>query len=273
MDFQLHFPKPKSYKSSCLRMPCLIEQKIDGWRMMVWGGHAYGRKQDSLGRWINRWSDLPDHLQALATAVPVDGEVYWPGKDATDVATGLKERNKELQFAGFRIANKELYPHEHLFQIKAMGIPTPLILTIGFSKHNDTAYHSLIDKERLKDECLKRGWEGVVLKERYRISSWWKIKLANTYDLIVTGFTWPTAGRNLQNRWIKSLVCSAYVNGELQVIANVGGMTDEVKSQINKNDIGRVVEVKANLLASKGRLKHSRFIRWREDKDAKDCKL
>jgi len=74
--------------------------------------------------------------------------------------------------------------------------------------------------------------EGWILKEES--GNWWKIKLEKTYDLVITGFNISTEGRHRKK--LKSLKCS-----------------------------------EANLIAAQGRLRHPRFIRWRDDKSAKNC--
>ena len=53
------FPKAKTFKQSSIILPCLIEEKIDGHRMMLWKNHAYGRRVNNLGYWINKWDKLP----------------------------------------------------------------------------------------------------------------------------------------------------------------------------------------------------------------------
>ena len=90
--------------------------------------------------------------------------------------------------------------------------------------------------------------------------------------MIITGFNVSTAGKHLGK--LKSWRCSAYVNGELKEVANVSGMKEDVRYAFNPNeDIGRVIEVKAQEIASKGRLRHPRFIRWRDDKPQKECTI
>ncbi len=266
------FPKPKIFNKTKLQRSCLIEEKIDGWRLVLWKNHAYGIKQDSLGRWINKWDKLPLHIQDSATEFPIDGEIYVPGKEASDVSTGLKHRSEDLKFIGFRLVLEELEPLEHIHTLEDLEIPTPRLLV---ALDSFSLYHSLaeISEQILIKKAKTEKLEGWILKERYKIPTWWKVKVVDTYDLIVTSLTWPLSGRNKIQGWIKSLGCSAYVAGELKEVANVSGMVDKVRCQVTEKDIGRVIEVKANLLASKGRLRHPRFIRWRDDKDAKNCTL
>jgi ATP-dependent DNA ligase len=248
-------------------MPVWIEEKLDGWRMMLWKGNAYGRNLDVVGQRKNWWNNLPDHIKSLAKDFPIDGELIWPGHEATDVPTAMKAVNPELRFIGFRLANIELPPHEHTLRIQPLGITVPKLLALSY-----------LDNRTVKDMDLKRmaianSWEGFILKEKYTVPTWWKFKVEDSYDLVIMDITWPTAGKYKTKGWIKSLKCGSHVKGELVEIANVSGMKEDVRSKISEKDIGRVIEVKANLFASKGKLKHPRFIRWRDDKNAKDCEI
>jgi ATP-dependent DNA ligase len=88
----------------------------------------------------------------------------------------------------------------------------------------------------------------------------------------VTGFNIAETGRHKGE--LKSLRCSAYINGVLTEVANVSGMTDTERYAFDPNaDIGKVVAVRAKFIASRGRLRHPRFARWREDKNICDCRF
>ena len=258
------FPRAKPLSSSKqVTMPVFIEEKIDGHRLQLCRGEAYGRSLSAEGYWINKWGSLPDKIKSKAPKIPVDGEIWWPGKEASDVATGLKDRNDELRFIGFRVCNKEMYPDEHLKMIEDMGIDTPFSLFIDY-------YLPLPNINSLLDMAKKRKIEGWVIKEKYKsVFKWWKLKVSKTYDVIVTGFNIGTAGRYKDR--IASIRCSVYDGEDLIEIANVSGMKDNVRFNLINKDIGRVIEVEANLFASQGRLKHPRFKRWRDDKNAKEC--
>lgn len=271
----LKFPKPKKYKFGVCTLPFYVEEKMDGVRMTIWKGHAYGRRENSLGQMENKWYKLPTHIQCQAQNIPIDGEVIWPGKDATDVATGLAEQREELQFVGFQLPTHRLLPHEHIYEVQSRHVSTPRIFTpeecLEFNAWDSYWKDEENVEQRLIQHAKKLRLEGFILKERCRAPFWYKLKVSETYDLIVSGLEWPTAGKYKTRGWIKSLECAAYVNGKLRVVANVSGMTDEVRSKIDSRDIGRIVEVEANLFASQGRLKHPRFIRWRADKNEKEC--
>jgi ATP-dependent DNA ligase len=66
-----------------------------------------------------------------------------------------------------------------------------------------------------------------------------------------------------------------YIGGsdELTEITRVSGMPDEQRLDIDeKKDLGRVVEVEYQDVGNGGRLIHPRFVRWRDDKPASQCR-
>jgi hypothetical protein len=224
-------------------------------------GFACSRNKNCLGYSDNLFYDLPEHIQNLSLDFPVDGELWWPGHPASDVKTGIIEESPELRFTGFFVWGDRRYPHEHLELIQSLGIETPVLLYDNYTQP---------DLKVLEATAEDRGFEGWVLKERFRIPFWWKFKLEDTYDLIITGWNVSTAGKHMGK--LKSLRCSAYVDGELKEVSNVSGMDEKVRYAFDPDkDIGRIIEVKAQEIASKGRLRHPRFIRWRDDKNREEC--
>jgi len=256
------FPKAKAFKPGKNMFPCLVEEKLDGMRIELSKGFCCSRKQSAEGYWVNFYKDLPEHIQMLAKDFPMDGEILWPGHPASDVKTAIIAESPELIFVPYRKVGFSGFPHEHYEELSGLGSRQP-ILPFGFE------YITAPDADSLLELASVRGFEGWILKERWSSETWWKLKLEETYDLVVTGINIATAGQHYGK--LKSLICSAYVNGEFVIVANVSGMDNETRYSVTENDIGRVVEVKANLLASKGRLRHPRFIRWRDDKPASEC--
>jgi len=237
---------------------CLIEEKIDGIRLILVREMALTRGRN------NWWDKLPTHLQNIASDIPVDGELHWPGHPATDIVTGLKHKSPELRFTGFYLPFFSGKPLEHRRRIRIMNFHVPNL-------YGPETYITPPSLKRLEEVALLLKLEGWVLKEE-SYPYWWKIKLEKTYDLIVTRFNIATTGRH-QGK-LKSLRCSAYIQGNLIEVANVSGMNDVERYAFDPNiDIGRVVEVRAQFRAAKGRLRHPRFIRWRDDKPAKECVL
>jgi ATP-dependent DNA ligase len=229
---------------------CLIEQKIDGIRILLARELALTRGRN------NWWPRLPQHIQAQAADTPVDGELNWPGHTSTDVPTALKNKETGLRFTAFYLPTLPSGPLEQRGRLRQMGFDVPEL-------YGPEAYIEPPGLKVLEASATERKLEGWVLKEQMD-PYWWRIKLKKTYDLIVTGYNIAETGRHTGK--LKSLRCSAYINGILTEVANVSGMTDQIRYAVCHADIGRVVEVRSQFRAARGRLRHPRFIRWREDK-------
>lgn len=144
------------------------------------------------------------------------------------------------------------------------------------------------DRNARKDRHNGTTIEGYVLKD-HPLSGWWKFKPGRTLDAVVTGIK-PGEGKYLGQCGALAVslyaacicpaggphdkACPVCIPGsDLQEIALVSGMDDLTRSQIDSTDIGRVIEVEYQLVGDGGRLRHPRFLRWREDKLATECTM
>lgn len=68
---------------------------------------------------------------------------------------------------------------------------------------------------------------------------------------------------------------SLTINGStftVLVIGECSGFDEDVRASLSDKDIGRVIEVKCNeIFKDTGKMRHPRFLRFREDKDPLDC--
>ena len=68
---------------------------------------------------------------------------------------------------------------------------------------------------------------------------------------------------------------SLTINGStftVLVIGECSGFDENVRASLSDKDIGRVIEVKCNeIFKDTGKMRHPRFLRFREDKDPLDC--
>jgi len=119
--------------------------------------------------------------------------------------------------------------------------------------------------ESMLEIARKRRWEGWVFSEGNR-TLMTKLKVVNTIDLIVVGFT---EGKGKYLGLTGSLICAT---NEGYVVANVSGMDEHTRICISTvSDFHRIVEVKYDRVGSAGRLRFPRFIRWRDDKEHAGC--
>jgi len=114
-----------------------------------------------------------------------------------------------------------------------------------------------------------RRAEGWVLKDGNMLN-WRKLKVERTIDAFVIA-TNDGKGKHLGQ--VGSLELAVYRDDDTWVpICSCGGMTDDERSDMSlKSPIGRVVEVTYQLVDAKGRLRHPRFVRFRDDKRSVEC--
>lgn len=250
-----------------------VQMKYDGHRITAFrqadGKIAvFGRKMVGTdGRLINLSPQLREHnfysqLLRLPPYTSLDCEMYIPNAPASSVKTALKENVSSLRITPFAmpVFNSQDFTKVCLFDIEAalnaLGIPFATTLTYWDES-----------KETLILSAANMKMEGVVLKEGH-YSGWWKIKMNRTVDCIVTGLK-DGDGKYLGE--VGALLVSVIGPSGLIEIASVSGMTDAVRSEISEKDIGRVVEIEYQEVASQGRLRHPRFVAWRDDKKPEEC--
>ncbi len=291
----LDFVKAKKFDPAKAKPPFVIEAKLDGERRMLWCGHCYSRRVSVVtGTRTNQWDALPDHIKKEFEGVttPVDGELHVPGGTSSDVKTALKEKSHDLVFTafdspviGYSVRAMRQVLLDNGFNVPDTIRPTllPVECELGGSPVDaemvQVPLDTLIDFEGVLDVAAKTmGLEGFILKEVKRHHVWWKFKREQTADLIVTGVK---AGDGKYLGLIGALKCSVYDDaGELREVASVSGMTDDEREEITSlydgatgAVIGRVVEVRYQQVAQRGRLRHPRFLRFRDDKNSSECKL
>lgn len=132
----------------------------------------------------------------------------------------------------------------------------------------------LKDVERLFEEALQRGEEGVIAKnlksfwESRRSSNLCKFKAKETADLVVVDWE-PGEGKN--EGILGALVCETE-DGGLRVNVGTGFSDTQRRSITPENSAGKIIEVKYNSIIDKkgGGVKSlylARFLKFRPDKD------
>jgi len=272
----LVFPKLKTLSDKHRpKTPFIVEEKLDGESLILWKGHAYGRRiSDVTGERENKWDQLPLWITNLAREVKVHGELHVEGWTASDVKSALKEGRetnwdgelcKLLRFTAYRLHDFTYPPIVARRMLEAQGWAIPELLNhiLGPATWPIGAVDT---DEILYSYAIARDIEGWVLKAED--GEWFKYKVERTADMVVVGFK---EGNGKYLGQIGALLCQA---GETE--AAVGGMTDAERELLtgmaDKGVLnGTVVEVKYQCIAAQGGLRHPRFIRIREDKNAEEC--
>lgn len=178
----------------------------------------------------------------------------------------------------------------------------------GFTQFEEVRTFSLLDEEgkmKIFNRIVREGGEGVVIKNWHstystkgnRTNDWVKMKrtmhaaIGDTIDGFISGFHFGKEGKEREDQ-IASLDISAYdEKGNARVIATVANLTEQEREDmtvmeyddchkptgyltLNPAYYGKVVEIDGQDVSSVNhRLMHAKIIRWRPDKQAKDCIL
>lgn len=203
---------------------------------------------------------LRPHYARLPHGTIVLGELYVHEKPCSAVKTALNEQWDTLRFSAFAV--------------ETMPAKEPLESVAKFCTNygiDFLRWRRIVDGDTVEQLMadLPFGAEGYVLKDGNMLN-WYKLKPVLTVDLIVEDYT---DGDGKYYGQIGSIICRTVEGCE---VATVSGMDDETRANISKDPrkhIGRVVEVHYQGVGTRGRLRHPRFIRWRDDKVPEECGL
>ncbi len=218
---------------------------------------------------------LDGELMATSAAAMKEGSyqvfdiLFFKGQDLRDLP--LRERLPYRKIAVQDI--KALYPDVDIHEVETIPILDANLVRLAY------------------EQCVNNGGEGFVLKNldspyltgaRSR-DMWLKWKRYETYDVIINGFEVSDSDKYGPNGLdtFRHLYGYQYDSeGNLSLVTNIPATswTDEEHKELKAAGLGsldgRIAEVGAMERASKGvKLRHPRFIRWRTDKNAKDCKI
>jgi ATP-dependent DNA ligase len=253
--------KAKGYHESKLTGLVYVEPKYDGHRVII------TREETERHIWTHGISvvtfehgqlSIPHPDWSMPRWTAVECELFWPGHTSTDVPHAVKECPEELKYQPFAIpfcdgVDIREYPYLRTnFLLRELTGTAP-------------EYREFQDPPplvQLQDEARAKGLEGYMVKE-FGYSHWWKAKVIHSLDLKVVGIH-PGTGK------YKGLVGSLILMDSKGMRIRCSGMDETIRFSITENDIGRLVEVKHNGVTPGGKLRHPRFIRWRDDKEEID---
>lgn len=125
---------------------------------------------------------------------------------------------------------------------------------------------------------IDAGEEGVILKDLSKPydgkKAWFKVKRKHDIDVFITGYTAAKHGKTGKyDGLIGAVEVSVLRNGQPVQVAQVSGMTDELRRYITENRVtlmNSVVTIRAQELA-KDKLAHPRWKERRPDLDYRAC--
>lgn len=277
----------------------IFEIKWDGYRAIaeLSGNKAelYSRNQLLLN---NRFPIIASSLQKLGLNAVLDGEVTAlnsSGLPDFQMLTHAKSGTKLVYYA-FDILYHNGRDLRTLPLLKRKELLKKVLPSSGNIHVSD---HVLKDGIAFFNAAKKKGLEGIVAKNSkspyqagIRSKNWLKIKNQMTQDCVIAGYTMPRNSR----KYLGSLVLGTYENGRLTYAGRSGGsfggmsvkqmhdkltplsgkkcpfktVPPEEKSAIWVKPV-LVCEVAFTQWTNEGVMRHPVFIRFREDKKAKEA--
>jgi ATP-dependent DNA ligase I len=281
-----------------------VEWKLDGIRIQI---HSRGDEVRIYTRNLNEiTAALPGIVDAVrrlpVTQAVFDGEALWMGDDGPAAFQDTVSRIDSdappegiqtflfdlLHVDGDDLLDSPLVERRARLDAIASQLRIPGVLT------SDPE-----DGQRVLDEALSAGHEGVVVKDAASLYSagrrgkaWRKVKPVRTYDLVVLGAEW---GHGRREGWLSNLHLGARdpQTGEFVMVGKTfKGMTDELLAWQTKELLGRetgrqgiavfvrpelVIEIALDGVQASTRysggvaLRFARVKRYRPDKNPEDA--
>lgn len=268
------FPKFKNYDGQYVKY---IQPKMDGHLVKIIRGtnrlNILTKNNKDITKKVWDIDSLREMLENGSPHSIMFGEMHSPGIKATSVPTLLNNKDKRLKITVFAAP---LLRAKNLFNTDLKDIMAHL--------HHcgvESTDTSIIDPERsisegccglLLQEATEKKLEGWVLKQGH-MEGWFKLKPTKTVDAFVIGTS--TSFSDTQYGGLKSISVAVWDSGVLCDLGTVGGGFElDFRMEVDKESlIDKVAEIEYDSVAAKGRLRFPRFIRWREDKDKKDCTI
>lgn len=187
-------------------------------------------------------------------------ELYAPGKQASQVKSVMLDCPTTLQIECF--ASPDLSEDASLDAVdvyaEACGVE-PI-----------EWYEAVVLDQEWIDEIINKyeDVEGLVFKDG-NLLNWAKYKPVLTTDLVIHGYK---DGKNGYIGLVGAMICGL---ADGTVVANVSsGLTLKEREELtDKMDerLGTVCEVAYQYVGTGGRLRHPRFVRFRDDKSPEEC--
>lgn len=260
-------PKIGSWKANSTAL--YVQAKYDGIMVTVYRGsegiNVYSRHKDPAKGLMTHKIDESDWFHKcsmnLRYGESIFGELYRPGQPASAV----KSDYYACKFIAFALPH--LNPSLRLEGLDVRCVDLGLDFAEWYSWADESDWLACPWRSHLLDpRHCDSNFEGFVFKDG-NLTGWKKLKPELTIDLIVR-----RCNLSLSGKFLGQFGALSVMTTEGDVVADVGLLEDAIRLAINpETDVGRVIEVKYQYVAAKGRLRHPRFIRWRDDKDPSEC--
>lgn len=260
----------------------IYEEKYDGARYLLQiNPHSLGQNfltSRRISKVTERFVEKQDYYPNIRDSIfpeawndtILDGEIFVEGGISSDVQHAMVEGKGTLYYWDILFYKGEDVRMRPLHERKK--------LLNEFAKFELTWAQPVrvYNSSKVLKEILQRKGEGIIIKDLTAPygKGWIKVKAEDTQDVIITGVVWSTEGKYAQQGWIKSLTISQYVNGKLVEVGQASGFNEELRKDFSVNTkkyLGRPIEIKYQQRLPSGKFRSPRFMRFRDDKNPKDC--
>jgi ATP-dependent DNA ligase len=273
----------------------VAQEKLDGMRAIIHitktGLRIFSRSAgvNDPTRPLEKTTALP-HLALLKfphlADTILDTEILAPGIDIASLSGAIHSNEVRqtnglvrafvfdvLNYCGQDLMTKTLAQRIMVIDMLRFRLHSPYVIFLPWA-------YKATDKQKLYDDVLGRGGEGIMLKRLDALyvqggrpaNNWYKAKKHSTFDCVVIGFT---KGQGKYNTRIGALVFGQYVNGKLVELGQASGMSDDERNEMSSNPnkyIGRVVVIKGMERLRSGAIRHPQFGGIRYDKSPNQCR-
>jgi ATP-dependent DNA ligase len=220
-----------------------------------------------------------EHINLELQTIPINStilcELHCPEEDATSVPTLLNEADERLLLTVFAVP----YWDGRDFSKRDLQEVMDDLVSQGFSvAHAIQVTADFVDEkgcEALNELAIKNKFEGHVLKVSH-MSEWFKLKPVRDLDAVVVETFISTS--DSYYGLLKAVRVVVYKpDGTEHDLGNCGigqkAMKEEFDTEVKRQTlIGRVCEVKYDMIGAKGGMRFPRFSRWRDDeKSPEEC--
>lgn len=273
----IKFPKFKNYTNQKVNF---IQPKLDGYlckiRKTGFGDiYAWTKNNKEITKKLLAIKHIVTELDNLPDDSTIFGELHCPGVDATSVPTMLNDADEKLQLTVFAAPFIEGMNHIDNNLTNVMFIIRNLGLDASHADRIPAGIITAPATKNLLQTAIERKWEGWVLKEGH-MSGWYKLKPVKTLDAVVIGVYESFSSTHFGG--LQAVHIAVYnPDGPMHDLGHVGsGFKLEYRKSLDtkaKRDalIGKVCEVSYDKVGAKGGLRFPRFVRWRTDKNPKQC--
>lgn len=220
----------------------LFEKKFDGFRSLYYALDSTKKLISRNGNLLNKkFPSILKDLENLSRACVLDGEIVIENKQGISQFQYLQsgepiQNNLQLYYYVFDI----LYLDD--VDLKSYALTERKeILRLLFSKHK--FQHIILVEEIIPEDqdllahAREQKWEGIISKLKdstydmgLRSEKWLKIKIRNTQEAIICGFTKPEGSRS----YFGALVLGIKSGGQFKYIGNCGtGFNEEMLKSLS----------------------------------------